>query len=153
MNHRIFGKKLSRNHHERQALLRSLTRNIFTHGGIETTEAKAKAVIPLIERLSSTIMSKPELTAKRELFRHLQDQTWVNTVVSSFKSVFEGQTSNFTKVIKIKRRMGDDSLIVKLAFIKPVDFKITKKVVEEPKKKIVKAKVTTKVKKIKKEQK
>ncbi|MDP4009817.1 MAG: L17 family ribosomal protein [Candidatus Shapirobacteria bacterium] len=153
MNHRIFGKKLSRNHHERQALLRSLTRNIFTHGGIETTEAKAKAVIPLIERLSSTIMSKPELTAKRELFRHLQDQTWVNTVVSSFKSVFEGQTSNFTKVIKIKRRMGDDSLIVKLAFIKPVDFKIIKKVVEEPKKKTVKAKVATKVKKIKKEKK
>ncbi len=154
MKHRIFGKKLGRNHNERQALFRSLTRSMFTHGSIETTDAKAKAVIPLVERLASTIVSKPELTARREMFRHLQDQTWVNNVVTTFKSTFGDQKSNFTKVTKIKYRYGDNALVVKLSFVKPVKFSVKKEEVAvekvEPKaKKTVAKKAVKTVKKVK----
>lgn len=121
MRHRVFGKKLGRNHNQRQALFRNLTKSMFTYGSIETTDAKAKAVISTVERLSAWIMNKPELDAKRELFKVLQDQKWVNSAVANFKSVYLGQDSNFTKVTKIKRRQGDDALIVKLSFTKKVD--------------------------------
>ncbi len=155
MRHRMVGKKLGRNFNERKALLKSLTKAIFTHGAIETTEAKVKAVIPMVEKLASTIISKEELTAKRELFKVLQDQHWVNRVVTNLKSVFGDQQSNFTTTKKIKRRFGDDALIVRLSFVKAVNFKpeIVEKVKKEkPAKKEVK-KTVKKIKAVKKESK
>jgi len=132
MKHRIFGKKLGRNHNERKALFNAQTRSMFIYGAIQTTEAKAKAIVSTIESLSNTIITKPELIAKRELFRYLQDQTWVNNVVAKFKETFGDQSSNFTQISKIKRRFGDDALIVKLSFVKPIKFEKTKaKKIEE----------------------
>jgi large subunit ribosomal protein L17 len=151
MRHRIFGKQLGRNHNQRQALLRSLVKNIFTYGAIETTDAKAKSVIPAVEKISSIIVSKPDLIARRELFKYLQDRFWVNNVFTVFKTTFAGQTSNFTKTIKIKRRQGDDALIVNLSFVKPIKFntkkEVAKKVVETKKTIVKKAKVTKEIKK------
>lgn len=155
MRHRMVGKKLGRNFNERKALIKSLTKAIFTHGAIETTEAKVKAIIPMVEKLASTIITKDELTAKRELFKVLQDQHWVNRVVTNFKSVFGDQKSNFTTIQKIKYRFGDDALIVKLSFVKAVDFKPAKVEVDKKAKKevIKKAKPVKKVKPVKKESK
>jgi large subunit ribosomal protein L17 len=150
MKHRIFGKKLGRNHNERQALFRSLTKSMFIYGSINTTEAKAKSVVSTIESLSTTIISKPELTAKRELFKTLQDQTWVNNVFKTFKEVFGDQTSNFTQMTRVKRRFGDDALIVNLSFVKPIKFEQKKEVVKKETKEKTKP-VKKVVKKIKKE--
>jgi len=147
MKHRIAGKKLGRNFNERKALLKSLTRSMFTHGAIETTEAKVKAVLPMVEKLANIIITKEELTAKRELFKVLQDQHWVNRVVANFKSVFGDQKSNFTTIQKIKRRYGDDALIVKFSFVKAVNFK------PEVKEEVKKEKTVKKVKAVKKESK
>jgi ribosomal protein L17 len=125
---------------------------MFTHGAIETTEAKVKAVIPMVEHLANIIITKEELTAKRELFKVLQEQHWVNRVVTNFKSVFGDQKSNFTTTKKIKYRFGDDALIVKLSFVKAIDFKPAK--VEVVKKEVKKAvKPVKKVKAVKKESK
>ncbi|MFA6184930.1 MAG: L17 family ribosomal protein [Candidatus Shapirobacteria bacterium] len=152
MKHRIAGKKLGRNFNERKSLLKSLTRSMFTHGAIETTDAKVKAVVPMVEKLANIIITKEELTAKRELFKVLQDQHWVNRVVVNFKSVFGDQKSNFTTIQKIKRRFGDDALIVKFSFVKPVNFK--PEIKEEIKKTVIKKEKTIKkVKAVKKESK
>jgi large subunit ribosomal protein L17 len=160
MRHRMAGKKLGRNFNERKALLRSLTRAMFTHGSIETTEAKVKSVHAMVENLANIIISKEELTVKRELFKVLQDQHWVNRVVSNFKSVFGDQTSNFTTVKKIKHRFGDDALIVKYSFVKAVNFQPEKvEVDKKANKKILskaegkKEKVAKKIKAVKKESK
>jgi len=137
MKHRILGKKLGRNIKERQSLWVSQVRSMFIYGKIKTTSAKAKSVLPFVEKLASDIISKPELTIRRDLFKYLQDQTWVNNVVTTFKSVFGTQTSNFTRITNIKRRMGDDALIVELAFIKPITFsqkKAPKEVIKKEKK-------------------
>lgn len=118
MNHRKSGKKLGRNHHERQALFRSLIKSMFLLGSIKTTESKAKAVLPLIEHLSHRIMTDPDLVARRELFRYFQNQVEVNQVVTLFRELYSGQSQNFTKMVRIRRRMGDDALIVKFSFTK-----------------------------------
>lgn len=123
MNHRIFGKKLGRNHHERQALLKSLAKSMFTYGAIETTQAKAKAVVSTVEKLAHTITTKDIVTAQKEMSTYFQDRNFVKNVYTSFKEVFAGQTSNFTKFWKVKVRRGDDALIVKLSFVKPYTLK------------------------------
>ena len=124
MKHRIFGKKLGRNHNERKALFNSLTKAMFISGSINTTQARATAIVSTIESLSNTIITKPDLVARRELFKVLQNQTWVNNVFKVFKETFGEQSSNFTKITKVKRRFGDDALIVKLSFVKPIKFEI-----------------------------
>lgn len=141
MRHRVFGKKLGRNYNERKALFNSLTKAIFINGSINTTKARAQAVVSIVESLSTTIMTKPELIAKRELFRILQNQTWVNNVVTKFKEVFVDQTSNFTKITLVKRRFGDDSLIVNLSFVKPIKFDIKKEIKVEDKKVVATKKI------------
>ncbi len=151
MKHRIAGKKLCRNFNERKALIKSLTRSMFTYGAIKTTKAKVEAIVPTVERLSNIIITKEELTAKRELYKVLQDQHWVNRVVANFKSVFGDQKSNFTTVEKIKRRFGDDALIVKISFIKPVNFQPEKKEEIKKEKAVKKTKKVEKVKAVKKE--
>lgn len=155
MNHRKAGKKLSRNTHERQALFKSLAKSVFTYGAIETTHAKAKSVISLIEKLAHSIITKDQLIAQRQLSRYFQDRNFVKNVYSTFKSVFEGQTSNFTKIWKVKYRQGDDALIVKLAFVKPYSLNIKKDEIDDNKKKLIKkdivTKKTSKISKVKKD--
>ena len=59
MKHRIFGKKLGRNYNERKSLFNAQTRSMFIHGAIQTTEAKAQALVSTIESLANTIVTKP----------------------------------------------------------------------------------------------
>lgn len=119
MKHRRYGKKLGRNHNERQAMFRTQVRSFFTLGGFKTTDAKVKAVRPLIEKIASDIITKPDLISRRFLSKYIQDRHVINDIVTSFKSAFSGQTSNFTLVKRIKFRQGDNSLIVKLFLCKP----------------------------------
>lgn len=160
MNHRKFGIKLGRNRREREALFKSLTKSMFTYGAIETTRAKARSVVPIIEKLANHIMTKDVVIVSRELAKYSQDNNFISSVYKTFKAAFEGQTSNFTKMHNVKIRQGDDALIVKFAFVKPyslalaapkADVKEEKKAVEKkvvakkaPVKKVVK-KVTKKV--------
>ncbi|MEI7962123.1 MAG: L17 family ribosomal protein, partial [archaeon] len=115
---------------------KSLVRSVFTHGAIETTSAKARSVISIIEKLSNHIITKDVILAQRELSTYIQDKLLVSQIYHSFKAVFEGQTSNFTKMIKVKIRQGDDALIVKLTFVKPYKVAVKEKaeVVKEVKK-------------------
>lgn len=95
MKHRIFGKKLGRTHNQRQALLTGLVRNIFllmVVSRLQMLRQNSKSV-SAVERLSSTLMSKPELIAKRGTFY----------VLTGSKL---GQSSLFLNAISICRPKG-----------------------------------------------
>ena len=152
MNHRKFGIKLGRNRRERESLFKSLTRSVFIYGAIETTQAKAKSVISIIEKLANHIMTHDVVLAQRELSTYIQDKNLVSQIYTTFKAAMGDQTSNFTKMFKVKIRQGDDALIVKLAFVKPYSLNLKKEeikpeVVKEtktPVKKVVAKKTVTK---------
>ncbi|MFZ2153492.1 MAG: L17 family ribosomal protein [Microgenomates group bacterium] len=149
MNHRKFGIKLGRNRREREALFKSLVRSVFTHGTIQTTSAKARSVVPIIEKLANHIMVKDVVLASRELSTYIQDKNLVSQIVASAKSAFADQTSNFTTMSKVKIRLGDDALIVKFGFVKPYKLiiKDKKEVIkkEAVKKEVLKKAVAKKV--------
>jgi len=119
MRHRIAGRQLGRNINERQALYRSQLRSLFTNGFINTTAAKAKSILPLAEKIAAAAV-RADLTARRYIFTFFQDRNVVNNIVTAFTATFPGQTQNFTVMNNVKIRYGDNALIVKLAFIKPV---------------------------------
>ena len=122
MRHRISGKQLGRTRHQRQALFRSLARAMFIHGSIRTTKAKAQAVIPLIEKICR-LCCKGDIASRRRIFAIFQDRKFVNRIVKAIAIAYADRQSNFTKTRYIKRRQGDDALIVKLEFTLPVDLK------------------------------
>lgn len=138
MRHRIFGKQLGRTHNQRQALIRQQVRSIFTYGHILTTEAKAKFIQPVIEKISHQIINSAGLSTNRLLFTYLQDRHLVKGIISAFSPVFAGRLANFTKMTRIKHRQGDNALIVRLEFIKSYRLGVPKiepkKVIKEIKK-------------------
>ncbi|MFA6518786.1 MAG: L17 family ribosomal protein [Candidatus Shapirobacteria bacterium] len=145
MRHRIAGKKLGRNFLQRKTLFRSLAKSVLTHGKIVTTKAKAKAVVPLIEKLVNEIVKSSAMSAQRSLHRHFADRSVVATIYSQVKLAFEGVTSNFTRIAPIGFRQGDNSLMVELSLAK----ELVKPVVIAPAK-IKKAEKVEKVKKVEK---
>jgi large subunit ribosomal protein L17 len=147
MRHRNFGRQLGRNHNQRKGLFRNQVKDVFTYGSIKTTEAKAKSVVSDIEHLCSIIVTKSADLAQKELDKTFsKNQT--KLILEKFALAFVGQTSNFTKITPIKFRQGDNSLIVKLALVKPfsslpvkkVEVKKVKDKKEKPAPKVVKVK-------------
>ncbi len=114
MRHRNFGKKLGRTTNQRRALFRQLVCQILTHGQIETTYAKAKAVIPSVERVASKLATLPDLLGRRLLNTYFQDRNQVKKVYNKFKATYPDVTFNFTRLEKIGQRRGDNATMVKL---------------------------------------
>lgn len=137
MRHRISGKQLGRNHHQRQALFRTQVHSFFTHGYIKTTQAKVTAIQPLVEKLCHTI-HQSDLDSSRKFFKYFQDRNFSLAVVKSLRLAFGNQQSNFTKTVKIARRLGDQAVIVKLSIVKPYQLETAVKKVTTDKKETTK---------------
>ncbi len=121
MRHRIKGKKLGRVSKQRTALFKNQLRSLLIHGSIRTTYAKAKALIPLVEKFCHQAV-KADLSGKRYMYRYLQDRTWVSQVEKAILTSFPDTKSNFTRLVKTGNRLGDDAVMAKLSFVKPIDF-------------------------------
>ena len=80
MRHRRAGRQLGRNSGQRKALYRNLTKELFVHEVIHTTEAKAKSVRPLAEKLITLAKrgtSENRVHAQRLAMARLDDFTVV----------------------------------------------------------------------------
>lgn len=114
MRHKVYGKKLGRDHNHRKALFKNLAKNFFENDGkVKTTLTKAKAVQPLIERMIARA-GKGDLVSRRWLFSYFQNQNFVNKIVSTFGAQFSKRHGGYTKIIKLERRPGDNAIVVRL---------------------------------------
>ena len=144
MKHQIRGSKLNRDIHERQALFKSLIGHLMVRGEIKTTEAKAKAIKPLAEKLI-TKGKKGTLASRRMIAAFLQDKVIVNRVVDEIAPLFKSRPGGFTRIIRLGQRRGDDTMMVRLELVeKPAKKEAPKKEVATPKKKVVASKKTEK---------
>ncbi len=126
MRHRIKGKKLSRNSSQRKALFKSLINALVIHGEIKTTENKAKAIRSLVDKLINK-GKRGTFQARRLIGAFLQNKTAVDKIVDELSPIYKNRAGGFTKIIRLKRRRGDDAMIVKLELVeKPSDIKPSK---------------------------
>jgi len=117
MKHRKQGKKLGRNTAQRKSLYKILARGFFINQGrIETTLPKAKAVQPRIEKMI-TRAKDGSLASRRWLYRYFQDQKLVNGIVDNFGKKFKNKPGGYTRIIKLKKRRGDDATIARLELV------------------------------------
>ena len=133
MRHRVAGKKLSRNTGQRQALFKNLINALVVHGEIKTTEAKAKAIRGLIDKLI-TRGKKNTLQSRRLLAAFLQNKKAVNKIVDEIAPLFKNRPGGFTRIIRLGKRRGDDAMMARLELV----VKPEKKEKVEDKKKVEK---------------
>jgi large subunit ribosomal protein L17 len=126
MRHRIAGRILSRDAGHRKALFRNLIRELYLHGRIITTEAKARAIRADAEKLITK--AKNGLTegaarvhASRQLVAYLNDKTVSKKVIDEIAPRFATRNGGYTRIIKIGKRHGDAA---DMAIIELVDYEV-----------------------------
>lgn len=102
----------------RKAMERNLLTNLFLHKSIKTTPKKAKAIIPMVDKLINVANTKDELNAIRYVMKFLYTKEssleLFKNVAPKFKEV---KTSGFTRITPIKYRDGDNAKLVLLEIL------------------------------------
>ncbi len=114
MRKRKIGRKLSRKRDQRQALLTSLTRELFNREKIETTEAKAKEVSRVAEKLITKLKTKT-LASRRLLF--FLNPKEIKKFMEQGIVQFKDRKGGYTRVVKLGPRKGNGA---KMAFVELV---------------------------------
>jgi large subunit ribosomal protein L17 len=98
-------------------MLANLATALFEHGRITTTEAKAKRLRPLAERLI-TFAKRGDLHARRRVLTVVRDKDVVHTLFAEIGPRFEHREGGYTRIIKLAPRKGDNA---KMAVIELVE--------------------------------
>ncbi len=122
MGHQDKIAKLNRTRSHREAMLANMAMSLFQHRLIRTTDARAKALRPLVDRLIVTA-KKDTLASKREVARTVRVKDVFKKLYSEIVPQFAERQSGFTRVIRLGVRRGDGAQmsIVELLTEKPVE--------------------------------
>jgi large subunit ribosomal protein L17 len=104
--------------HER-LMLANLATALFEHGHITTTEAKAKRLRPLAERLV-TFAKRGDIHARRQVLTVVRDKSVVHTLFAEIGPGFADRQGGYTRVTKVGPRKGDNA---PMAVIELVEFR------------------------------
>ena len=114
MRHRVYGKHLSRTKNQRTALFRSLVGSLIQSEKIQTTEAKAKAVKPLIDKLITQAKSK---SAQRHVFEFFPQKVVAQKLVDDIAPRTGNRTSGYTSTVRTGSRQGDGAMMVSISLL------------------------------------
>jgi len=117
MKHRSTKTILGRKAAPRKALLHNLATSLILYERIKTTEAKAKAVKPLVEKLITKSKAGGR-NAKRELEMVLPDKKAVRKVLDILAPLYKDRPGGYTRIIKLAPRQGDGAKVVQIEFVK-----------------------------------
>ena len=93
--------------HER-LMLANLATALFEHGRITTTEAKAKRLRPLAERLI-TFAKRGDLHSRRRVLTVVRDKDVVHVLFTEIGPRYENRPGGYTRITKIGPRKGDNA--------------------------------------------
>jgi large subunit ribosomal protein L17 len=117
MRHQKTRHKLSRDTAHRKALMMNLAREVFDHERIQTTEAKAKAVKPEIEKLI-TLAKRGDTHARRLAMAQLgQDKHLVYKLFEDIAPRYAERPGGYTRILKLGPRKSDATEMVFLELV------------------------------------
>jgi large subunit ribosomal protein L17 len=125
MRHRVDGRLFGRTANQRKALLKGLVISLLEHERIETTEAKAKEVRRIAEKII-TLGLKGDLHAKRLAFSYLSNRASVAKLFSEIAPRFLGRNGGYLRIIQTRNRVNDSAPMAVLEFIDYEDTRKTK---------------------------
>ena len=110
-------RKLGRESRIRRSILAGITKDVITHGYVVTTEARAKEARKFIDKMV-TYGKKGTLVARRQALAFLHnDKAVVSKVFNELAPKYADRNGGYTRIIKLKERVGDDALMVRLELV------------------------------------
>lgn len=110
-------RKLGRETRQRRSILAGLTKTVIMNGYVVTTEARAKEVRKFVDKMI-TYGKKGTLVSRRKALAFVHnDKDVVSKVFNELAPAYQERNGGYTRIIKIKERIGDDSLQVRLELV------------------------------------
>jgi large subunit ribosomal protein L17 len=106
MRHRIAGRKLGRTTSHRVAMLRNLVTSLLEHEKVKTTDAKAKEVRPLAEKLIG-LAKRGDLHARRQALSVVRKADVVKKLFETLSPRYQSRTGGYLRIVKVGYRPGD----------------------------------------------
>jgi len=120
VRHRRKGRKLGRDSAHRKAMFSTMAGQLFQHGRIRTTEAKAKELRPIAEKLITLARPDPvNVAAQRQAVAYLRSKDAVHTLFHEVAPRYTERPGGYTRIIKLGPRQGDAA---PMAYLELVDF-------------------------------
>ncbi|MFZ5365337.1 MAG: 50S ribosomal protein L17 [Patescibacteria group bacterium] len=119
MRHRNVKKVFGRKAGPRKSLMRGLATNFILHGKIKTTESKAKALRPIVEKHITAARSN-SLATRRKLLKYYYDEKAVKSLIDQIGPFYKLRKGGYTRVVKLGVRQGDAAPV---AMLELVDYK------------------------------
>jgi len=117
MRHRISGRKLGRRIGHRWLLYRNLVTSLLAYEKITTTEAKAKEIRGLTEKII-TLGKDGSLASRRRVLAFLTDKKVVDKVFNEIAPGYANRAGGYTRLVKLGPRSGDNAPMVQIQIVK-----------------------------------
>ncbi|MFC1891228.1 50S ribosomal protein L17 [Thermodesulfobacteriota bacterium] len=135
MRHRKVGRRLGRNSSHRNAMYRNMITSLFKHEQLETTDAKAKELRPIAEKMIG-LAKKGDLHSRRQALSYIKDKSVTHRLFEEIKERYLDKQGGYVRIIKKGTRKGDGApvSIVQLIPVEGETIKGKKKEKSESKK-------------------
>jgi large subunit ribosomal protein L17 len=110
--HRLGGSPAHQRH-----MMANLATALFEHGKITTTEARARRLRPLAERLI-TFAKRGDLHARRQVLTVVTDKTVVHNLFAEIGPSFASRDGGYTRITKVGPRKGDNAALAVIELVR-----------------------------------
>jgi large subunit ribosomal protein L17 len=100
-------------------MMANLATALFEHGRITTTEAKAKRLRPLAERLI-TFAKRGDLAARRRVLTVVRDKDVVHVLFTEIGPRYQTRQGGYTRIVKVGPRKGDNAPMAVIELVEPL---------------------------------
>ena len=114
------GKRMGGSPAHERLILANLATALFEHGRITTTEARARRLRPVAERLI-TISKKGDLHARRRVLTVIRSKDVVHTLFAEIAPRYENREGGYTRITKIGPRKGDNAPMAVIELVEELD--------------------------------
>jgi len=117
MRHRVAGRKLGRRTDHRWALYRNQVTSLLAYEKIVTTEAKAKEIRSLAEKMI-TLGKDGNLASRRRALAFITDKKVVEKLFNEIAPEYNARIGGYTRLVKLGPRRGDNAPMAQVELVK-----------------------------------
>jgi len=116
MRHRQRGRHLGRDSAHRRAMFRNMVTDLLRYERITTTEAKAKEIRPLTEKMV-TLGRRGDLNSRRQALKYVFDRRVVEHLFDNIGPRMADRPGGYLRITRLEPRKGDNAKMAAIEFV------------------------------------
>ena len=117
MRHQVKNKRVGRNMAHLDAMLGNLATSILLYEKVKTTQAKAKAIKPIIEKMITMAKTRPVAHTRRYADAFLPDKNASAKLAHVIAARYKDKKSGFLRIVPLGFRAGDAAPMVQIELV------------------------------------